>query len=756
MTVGLFMVPFAPYMVAGTFGMPDTFFPYITSKAFYFRIVVEIVFACWLVLALRVPEYRPKFSWITALITIFVAFMLFVNVFIAIDPHKAIWSNFERMEGWWMIAHLWMYFIAISSFFTNREWWKKWFIASLAASLLVVIFAFTQLTVSSKVFQEKIRPALSMKITCLKVPNVSMGDCFASKFAIRQGGDRVDGTLGNATYLAVYMMIHVFLAVYMILHVGGWRRKNIWRWALGILAALEMFVIFKTATRGTAAGLVVGVVIGALLIAIFEREHKLLRKISAGIFIATVVFVTAFWSVRDAKFVQEDYILSRFASIFSLEQIKSQARIAYIWPMAFQGAAERPVFGWGQDGFNYVFNKYYDPGFYNQEQWFDRAHNVFLDWLIAGGIPGLVLYITLYVVFLVYIWKSKNLTIVDKSLFTALLVGYSIHNMLVFDNISSYILFFSLLGFIHTETVHEKKVITDKKIQVDVQNLIVIPVIVIAGFCMLYFVNYKPMRVANTLVQAISANPKGPLENLELFKKALAYDSVGKQEVREQLYSISETLIKSAVGSDVKVAFFELARLQAVEQAKETPQDARGYYLFAGFLNRVGQSEPAYAYALKALELSPKKQTMMFEVAMSLIQMKKIDEGIAVAEKAYLMAPTYEEAKTLYAASLIYGNRLADAEKLYNGVLPLSPRIVASLEDVKKYVYLINRYKKVVKENPTDLQAHLFLAAQYFNLGDNASSIAEVREISKINPQYKAEVEQLVEQIKLGKFPVAR
>jgi O-antigen ligase len=63
--------------------------------------------------------------------------------------------------------------------------------------------------------------------------------------------------------------------------------------------------------------------------------------------------------------------------------------------MVYQGFKEKPVFGWGQENFNYVFNKYYNPAMFDQEQWFDRAHNEFLDWLIAGGLPAFFLYISL-------------------------------------------------------------------------------------------------------------------------------------------------------------------------------------------------------------------------------------------------------------------------------------------------------------------------------------------------------------------------
>lgn len=737
--------------------MPDMFFPYITGKGFFFRLVVEIMFAAWLILAIRLPEYRPKFSWVTGLVTIFTVVMLGINLFAAVDPSKAIWSNFERMEGWILVFHLWMYYIVISSVLTTREWWKKWIVASLIASFLVVVFAFTQLFIASNWYKNSIQPSLTAKSTCMGVPNIAIGECLANKFAIRQGGDRVDSTLGNAIYLAAYMMIHMFLAVYLLLHLGEWKRKRVWQYSLGVLIVLQFIVLIATATRGTAAGLLAGALLSALLIAIFDKQHATLRKVSAGIIILAVVAVGILWSIRSTAFVKNNYTLSRFASVFSLTEIKSQARIAYIWPIAFEGFKERPVLGWGQDGFNYVFNKYYNPDFYYQEQWFDRAHNVFLDWLIAGGLVGLGLYLSLYVAFLVYVWKSRRLTIIEKSLFTGLLAAYTVHNMLVFDNLSSYILFFSLLGLVHVESTHGKDVITKKHLQIDVQNLVAIPLIVILGLLMVYFMSYKPMRVANILGRSLSAQPDGPMGNLNLFKKAIALNTMGKQEVREQLYSVTEVILKTdTVSSDVKQQFFSFAIEQGGQQALETPEDARGYYLFAGLLNRIGQSELGYQNAMKALEYSPQKQTMMFELAMSLVQLKRYDEAIAVTKKAYDSAPKYEEAKVLYAAALIYGGKLSVAEQLYDGTLPLTPRIVQSLEDVKNYQYLITRYKAAVKANPTDLQARLVLASEYYASGDKVSAIVEVQEIGRMDARYKAQADKLVEQIRSGKLNLAQ
>ncbi|MCR4333522.1 MAG: hypothetical protein NUV60_00655, partial [Patescibacteria group bacterium] len=96
----LFLIPFTPLIVANTY-----FFPFITGKAFYFRILVEVVVAAWVVLALLDKEYRPRFSWIGAAVLAFVVWMFVADAF-ALNATKAFWSNFERMEGWVLLAHL--------------------------------------------------------------------------------------------------------------------------------------------------------------------------------------------------------------------------------------------------------------------------------------------------------------------------------------------------------------------------------------------------------------------------------------------------------------------------------------------------------------------------------------------------------------------------------------------------------------------------------------------------------------------------
>src|SRR3989344_6956530 len=88
----------------------ELFFPFISARGFFFRIVVEIVFAVWVILALKDNHFRPKGSLVLWTLVIFTG-VIFLSYIFGISPYKSLWSNFERMEGFITLAHLFLYFL---------------------------------------------------------------------------------------------------------------------------------------------------------------------------------------------------------------------------------------------------------------------------------------------------------------------------------------------------------------------------------------------------------------------------------------------------------------------------------------------------------------------------------------------------------------------------------------------------------------------------------------------------------------------
>src|SRR3990167_9163107 len=97
---GLFLIPFVPFSVSSAF-----FFPFITTKAFVWRSIVEIIFAAWVLLVLSDASYRPRRSIIFYSVFGFIAVIGLADIF-SVAPIKSFWSNFERMEGYITLLHL--------------------------------------------------------------------------------------------------------------------------------------------------------------------------------------------------------------------------------------------------------------------------------------------------------------------------------------------------------------------------------------------------------------------------------------------------------------------------------------------------------------------------------------------------------------------------------------------------------------------------------------------------------------------------
>jgi len=136
---GLFLIPLVPLYVSG-----EMFFPFITGKNFAFRIIVEIIFGSWLILALKYPEYRPKRTWLLYAITTFVGIIALADIF---SGHflKSFWSNFERMEGLVTLLHLLAYFYVLTSFLKTDRLWDRLMKTSVGVSLIAGGWGFLQL-----------------------------------------------------------------------------------------------------------------------------------------------------------------------------------------------------------------------------------------------------------------------------------------------------------------------------------------------------------------------------------------------------------------------------------------------------------------------------------------------------------------------------------------------------------------------------------------------------------------------------------
>jgi O-antigen ligase len=574
---------------------------------------------------------------------LFLVTVITAATFLGVNPDKSFASNFERMEGLVMYLHLALYFIVAVSMVTTEKLWKWFWSASAVVSIVVSLQALSQLLGKSQLFQ----------------------------------GDRIESSLGNATYLAVYALFHIFIGAYFAFRSNKLSEK-IFFW---VISFINFVILFFTATRGAVVGLGLGIITTLVLI-VFLDKNKKVRRYGGGVLIAFALLGGVFFMARDSAFVHSNTTLERISNI-SLDQATIRSRFM-IWQMAWQGFGERPLLGWGPENFTYVFSKYYNPAMYDQEPWFDRAHNVFLDWLISAGILGLGAYLLLFGTTLYYLvrgtgalvgeslWhKVKNLFSKEKDqdllpilVLIGFLVAYFTQNIFVFDNLTSLVLFFSLLAYIHTKYASNEKEFNI--LSQESTRLAILLIGILLSIFLFYTTVYKPYSAGREVITALSErSPTGVTGNLTHFKNALAYNSLGDEEIREQLYSFALLAYQTPqVPTEQRKAFIELALSEGEKNVKENPQDARTALLFGQFLFNIKELEAAEKYVIKAHELSPQKQLILFFLGNIYLQEKKYQEAAETFDKAYALLPANEEGVVFSALGKIFTGKKAEAKAL--------------------------------------------------------------------------------------------
>ncbi len=165
-----------------------------------------------------------------------------------------------------------------------------------------------------------------------------------------------------------------------------------------------------------------------------------------------------------------------------------------------------------------------------------------------------------------------------------------------------------------------------------------------------WWINIPGISANKTLIQAINLIRSGRTEDsLSAFKKALSYQTMGDSEIREQLLSYTSGLVKDTkVEQKTKGDFLTLTVNEMNKQIALVSNDARHYILMGSLLNNIGRFEQALPYIKKAIELSPQKQTMRFELIQALYSLGRMDEALAEAKSAYELDINYDQAKSVY------------------------------------------------------------------------------------------------------------
>ncbi len=290
-----------------------------------------------------------------------------------------------------------------------------------------------------------------------------------------------------------------------------------------------------------------------------------------------------------------------------------------------------------------------------------------------------------------------------------LISAYFFNNLFVFDQISSYILFFTVLAYMHSHAPEIQMSVWDKisariskMFESEKSKPIAEALILIVTIAVVYFVIYLPWRQNVDLLAVLRLESSGKIGTISDYAGPLSNYGMG---FSESLEHISQTAINLEVNpnasAELKQQLFDAVDKAFVKQLTITPNDAR-YRLFYGmFLSRFGLYDRAVEQLTDAQKLSPNKQQMYFELVNNYLLAGKVTEAVQNAKTAFDLEPSYTEARFIYGLALLSSGNKTLSDQILSGVpestIIFDDRYLSVLLTLKQYNQIIAVVKRRIE-----------------------------------------------------------
>ena len=691
--IGTGLALFTPLIVSGKF-----FFPFVGPKSIYFMGLAEIIFATWLILQFFSKKYRPKFNIILWAIVLFVAVLALSSV-LGADISRSIWSKYERMTGLLMWFHLLAFFLVISSSFKKKSDWFKIFSIS---SFVAVLISFL---------------VLGPKI----------GVDFLKGYPTREGA-----TIGNSSFLGTYLLFNFFLVLYLL-----FKTKKGLRIYSGISLAIISLALFSIGARAASISTLGGLVLLFLLWMIFRQKIKVVKVIGV---ILLIVFAsgslgTMYLALRPGNYVYKE-----------MTHMATKSRLV-VWQAGWKGFLEKPWFGWGPENFELAFIKHFDPRLslqeYGGEVWFDRAHNIVVDTLVASGIIGflgyaLIFFSTFYILWRKYFREKIDFWLV--SIISVALIAYVVQNLTVFDMVNSYLMWFLVLGFVSSiaarsfenqySEIEPPVVYSERGRWPRFSKLSSAIILILFGFSFFEFV-IQPLKADAYVIKAIRT--KDSASRVSLYKEALKTSPVGRYQIRE---FFADNTVNFFFSKDARntpkedlTKEFDFVSSKMEESTKESPLDFRAYLKLGRVYDAWSMIDKSKIHLAeqvlsKAIELSPRNQQAYWFLAQAKLNKKDNKAALDLAKEAVSIEP-----------------RLLQSHKILIQVAHIS-------KDKKKVKEFSQRALKVARQRINDFPGNVryYRDAIYFAqlLGDKEKAKEIAQKAVKVNPVWESQFRSIL------------
>ena len=706
----------------------DLLFPYVTSKAFFFRICIELALPLYIYLLLENKQLRP--NWKNPLHIAVMAFLVvnIISSFSGVDVIRSLWGNFERMGGAFYLGHLnLLYFYVVSLGQMPGSYFQKFLKLFLAVSAVV---------------------AVNGLFGWMHLPMLIQDPSLPS---------RVSSTLGNPIYLGSFALIPMFISIFFALQSEHIASK------LGyyVLAFVFFLAGFLSGTRGALVGLLVGSFLSAVVYLILCK-NKQIKIIGFGVVVVALVGAGLMFNYSSKLPVG-----SVARRVFTLNDSNSQARILQ-WQVALKGYKDRPLLGTGPENYYIVANQYYNPEIFKYDRsWFDKPHNYIIEILVTNGILGLIPYLLMLGFCVVGLYKGLRAQILSLAEFSILLAGliaYQIQNLTVFDNVSSSLTFYVFLGFVgYVYQISSQDNSRDKKKEKNLSSLGALPAVaggvaVVVVLYVVYAANFAPMSAAKNINYGFayaSVNPEKALEYFD-YMANLPFN-FDKTESANRYADFANIAVRNIATKDQALAVNILDK--AISFAESTVE-AQGKYSITwqrlgGLYIMKNVNDPkAESAAKKAIELAPSRE----EPYMNLVQIRASQGKYPEAEKILLdlqkTFPTDFVLKTQQAVLYRMQSKLPEAVAIMEKAFADGYGF-ASYGDVSWMAeYYINSkqldkalvlQERAVKIDSNNVEVYVGLARTYALKGDFEKARSIVASIQTTDPELRENLKKFLD-----------
>ncbi len=327
-------------------------------------------------------------------------FLQFILALFSVDYNRSFWGDWQRMDGLFYYWPFLVFFIALLIAFRYKTAWQKLFFTQQLIFLATVIWAWGQ--------------KFSFWI-----------------FADEQAG-RVYALIGNANFLAHYLLLAFYLSLFLFFTQTKYRHLHL------ALAIFSVPALYWTLSRGAWLALLSSL----LFLVVWQIWQFIKVKNWRALKIISVLVIFSFLSLY---FVSDQ----RHKKVTLTDSTVETRLVA--WKAAYQGFLDKPIFGWGRNNFQIVFNKYLDNKIYTgpgTPMWFDKAHNQYFDALTEGGAVGLLIYL-LFLAWPFLLVKKIYPHNKQVIFLSAGLIANLIFLFFNFDTQAAYILYFVYLAYLY-------------------------------------------------------------------------------------------------------------------------------------------------------------------------------------------------------------------------------------------------------------------------------------------------------------------